>query len=86
MKYIKYVSSRSVRKADKFNSEYNYLTNSQDIAAVLDYIGLEHMKDDITAIFVLVDDGDYDEIWVTESNHSYYKECEYNKVIHYYKD
>lgn len=86
MKYVKYVSSRSWRYAEKFSTEYTYVTDSHEIASILDYIGLEHMKHNVSAIMALVGDGDYDEIWITESSTPYYKACVYNKVIHYYKE
>lgn len=82
--YIRYVSSRSMRQAEKFSSDYNYITDSQEINTILDYIGMQYL--DCTAMFILVGDGDYDEIWMTDDSHPYYKDCTYNRIVHYYRD
>lgn len=45
--------------------------DTQDIESVLGYVGLSHLKHEITAVAVVVSDGDYSAVWLTESNRPY---------------
>lgn len=86
MKYIRYVSNRSVKPAAHFDMDYSYIiTDSQEINAVLDYIGMLELSEEITSMMVLVGEGDYDEIWVSFDSHPYYVTTQYHKIIHYYR-
>lgn len=86
MKYIRYVSNRSVKPAAHFDMDYSYTTDSQEITAVLDYIGMLELEHEVTSMMLLISDGDYDEIWVSFASNPYFVTTPYHKIIHYYKD
>lgn len=47
--------------------KYTLIQNDTDLAAVLDYVGIDpEYRDDITGALVEVLDGEYGEVWLTE--------------------
>ena len=67
-------------KAENFHDEYVFISDSQDIAAVLEYVPQRH-ADGVTGAFVLIDDGGYSEIWVTRSSRPYLADTPYERVV-----
>lgn len=56
------------RRTRDFGPEYSFQTDSQDVQSVLEFVGVPtEYHNDITAAMVLVGDGDYDEVWFSES-------------------
>lgn len=48
--------------------KYTLIQTSQDLDAVLDYVGIDpEYREDITGAVVEVLDGEYGEVWFTES-------------------
>lgn len=73
--------------ADSLSSDdgYQLMLDSQDIEAVADYISgylseMEYEISDITGVIALVGDGDYDEVWVTESSRPFSVSAVYERV------
>ena len=58
--------------------EGDLVLDSQDIAAVLESIG--GTETDITGAVVVVGDGDYLEVWLTDSNRPYHVNALYWRV------
>lgn len=51
------------------NIAYTLLTDSQDVQAVLESCGVpKEFRANITGAYVKVGDGDYDDVWLSESN------------------
>ena len=84
MQYIVYVSDRSERQSDKFDKSYSYVTLDYELESLANDLALKDKS--ITGAMVLINNGDYDEIWVTYSNAPYYVHTVYNKVIRYYRN
>jgi hypothetical protein len=59
------------------------LSDSQDIDHICNYYGLDDVRSDITGIMVLVGDGDYDDVWFTESSRPYSIEAKYYPLSYY---
>ena len=58
--------------------EYTYITDGQELAPILEYLAIP--QDDaanITAAFVVQENGDYSEIWITESSRPWAANAEY---------
>ena len=51
----------------EFPDTYDFITDRQDIEAVLDHIGKSDYLDDVGALFVCVGDSDYTAVFYTES-------------------
>lgn len=68
------------------NEDYILITNSQDLDATLDHIGMpEEYRQDITAAIIKVDDGEYSEVYLTESARYYDAYAEYNPPSYYFE-
>ena len=46
--------------------EFSLISDSQDIEAILEYLGCSELKDQIGCMFVEIDNGDYGEIYYCE--------------------
>ena len=84
-----------IRKAGTFGPEYTLLTDSQDLEHIAGYcvcdhwqawdedqVGTESEAFIIGSAFVLVGEGEYAEIWVSESSIPYL-DTEYERVDEY---
>ena len=61
-----------------------FVTDSQDLEDLLDNIGLKTVwRKDITAALVLVGDGDYLEVWLSEDNAPYLNSATYHNRAYY---
>lgn len=74
-----------VELSDLDEDEYSFSELSQDIDALFDYIGTEiesrgYERDDVTVTVVVISDGDYDEVWVTDSSSPYSLSLTYERV------
>lgn len=50
------------------DEKYTFIQNDTDLAAVLDCVGISpEYREDITGALVEVSDGEYGEVWLTES-------------------
>jgi len=85
MRYIVYIREWSFRRSHEFKETYSYVTDSQEIRHILNMVGLEHKANDITAMFVLVGDGEYKEIWLTDNSKPYIINCPYYRIVSYYR-
>jgi len=62
---------------EDLKEDFELVTDSQDIKAVLDSIGKMDMYDEVGCLFVLVGDGDYDKVYYCESSVPYLTEYVY---------
>lgn len=66
---------------------YTYISTDYDLEAVLEFVGLpDEDKEDITGAVVLVGDGDYDAVWLTESPRPYDLTATYHALPYYKPD
>lgn len=49
--------------AQELDEPYILITNSQDVEAVLESIGRQDLREEYPALFVLVGEGEYLEVW-----------------------
>ena len=61
------------------NIDGQLLTDSQDITAVLESIGCT--ESDISGAVVVVDDGDYSAVWLTDSSRPYHVNALYWRAL-----
>lgn len=64
------------------DDKYTFLQNSQDINALCDYYPILD-RENITGAIVLVEDGEYSEVYITESNRPYELEADYITLDEY---
>jgi hypothetical protein len=75
----------SLKELEK--DDYIFVSNSQDIASSLEYIGLdEEYKKDITGIVYVLSDGEYLAVWLSESNRPYDLSSTYHPLPYYLSD
>ena len=61
-----------------------FVTDSQDLEDLLDSIGLKTAwAKDITAALILVEDGEYSEVWLSEDNAPYENSATYHNRAYY---
>lgn len=53
------------------DEKYTLVQNDVDLASFVDNLGLSEFAEDITGMVIEVIDGEYGEVWLTESN-AYY--------------
>ena len=64
--------------------KYTLIQNDRDIASTLDYIGLPHeFYQDITGAVIWAHDGEYAEVWLTESGAWYDLSSQYHNLAYY---
>jgi hypothetical protein len=60
----------SLRELEK--EDYDCILNDTDVQLTLEYLGLdEEYKKDVTGAVVIVKDGDYEAVWLSESSRPY---------------
>jgi hypothetical protein len=64
-----------------FSEAWELLTDSQDIEAVLDSSGRADLSEDVTGVFVLMGDGEYQAVYVTTSSRPYDPASYYDKLL-----
>lgn len=64
---------------DITGEEYVYVTDSQDLESL--HHNIPTCPDDMTGALVLVANGDYSEVWVTESSRPYSVNAMYERII-----
>ncbi len=47
--------------SDLEDHKYQFISDSQDVAPVLEYLGID--PDEYDSVFVVIRDGDYEEVW-----------------------
>lgn len=68
------------RTADEFTSdEYVYITDESSLDSIYEYFPT--LPEDFTAAFVIVADGDYSEVWVTEASKHWLTSTVYERII-----
>jgi hypothetical protein len=71
-------------QAYELDRELSYLTDSQELEELLYNIGLKpEWRKDITAAFVSVKDGDYQEVWLSEAPNHYSVNALYHNRAYY---
>jgi hypothetical protein len=65
-------------KAAKFSSSYQFITDSQEVKAVLANLYTDGTE--YTALMVSIRDGDYNEVWGSESRRPYEVTAQYEKL------
>ena len=66
------------------DDKYTLIQNDRDLSALLDYCGIPtEYREDITAAVVEVLDGDYGEVWLTESSERYNLSAWYHPIKYY---
>jgi hypothetical protein len=69
-----------VRKAgDITGDDYVYVTDSQDLESL--HHNLPVCPDGMTGALVATEDGDYTEVWVTESSRPYSVNAIYERIV-----
>jgi hypothetical protein len=69
------------------DSEYGFFMDSQDIKTVCEFVGLdEEYKKDITGVVVVLKDGEYLAVWLSESNRPYALSSTYHPLPYYLSD
>lgn len=69
-----------IQQASYFSDEYQMISDSQDIEYLVDYLSLDKDEYDVTAAFILATDGEYDEVWVSESGNYFLDSSRYERV------
>ncbi len=67
------------RAEDITGDEFVYVSDSQDLESL--HHSIPALPDGMTAAFVLIEDGDYAEVWVTESSRPYSVNAIYERII-----
>ena len=63
---------------------YIFISDSQDLEHLFDNVGVPlEARDQITAAIVSINDGDYTEIWLTESSQYYSIYADYEPLEYY---
>ena len=62
-----------------FRTEHTYVSDSQDLESL--HHNLPVCPDGMTGAFIAVEDGDYAEVWVTESSRPYSVNAVYERII-----
>ena len=77
--------SNKSRDAREFENDDRYmsLSDSQDIDFICEYYGIMKYREDITGAMVIVGEGDYDEVWLTESSRPYSIYADYEPLDFY---
>lgn len=66
------------------SAKYELIDLSQDIESTLEMIGFpEDDREDITGIIVILEDGDYSAVWLTESSRPYDLYSTYHALPYY---
>ena len=66
------------------DERYQLLVDSQDVMAVLESTNFpKQHRHDITAVLVLIGEGDYADVWVSESSAPYMLGAEYHNQAYY---
>ena len=65
--------------ADEIDGQF--LTDSQEIQAILELVGRYDLIPDVTGIIVQVNDGDFEEVWVTEDSRPYSINAVFERII-----
>lgn len=63
-------------------SKYQLILDSQDVEGIIEGYNILN-KTDITGVIVWAEDGEYKEVWLTESNTPYANDAHYQKVYYY---
>lgn len=73
-----------MRLRDLQEEKYYLIQTDYELSDLLDFIGLpEEYRDDITGAVVSIGDGDYDEIYLTESARYYDLQADYQPLSYY---
>ena len=78
----------TIAQTDRFSNigdeRYQLLVDSQDVMAVMESIGFpKWYQADITAVLVLVGEGEYTDVWLSESSAPYMLDAEYHNQAYY---
>lgn len=70
-----------VKRASELDGpDYYLITNSQDIDAIIELIGKVGYKAYNSGLIVKVSDGDYEEVWSTDSSAPFLKSAMYGRI------
>ena len=62
---------------------YTFITDTQELACICAYLGLNDFADEITGALVAVADGDYASVYLTDSAKPYHVQCEWYDVEYF---
>lgn len=81
------IMKATLRLSEFQENIYTLITDSQEIKDLLDYVGFcKVWYDDITGVVMLIGEGDYDAVWLTESSQPYDLSAWYRPLPYYKED
>lgn len=77
--------NNSAYLSDLSDSKYQLLLDSQDVAAVLESIAVPEdfdlIVEELTGLVVFAADGEYKEVWATDSSKPYHINSSYTQLL-----
>ena len=73
----------TLRSTKDIFTEHTLVSDSQDIVAILEYLGKEELLEDVGHMFVKVEEGDYSSVYFTRCSipWNYLTEQDYVKLV-----